>query len=72
MYAIRSYYAEGLPLGFSDVDLCLRAGAAGRKVVWTPAATLSWEGGQLVRGYRDREPARMVAEAALLQSYNFV
>jgi len=31
---------ENLPVAFNDVDLCLRIGEAGYRIVWTPDATL--------------------------------
>jgi len=36
--------AEELPIGYSDIDLCLKVMAAGYKVVWTPFATLVHHG----------------------------
>jgi GT2 family glycosyltransferase/tetratricopeptide (TPR) repeat protein len=32
--------AEGLPVAYADIDLCLALRAAGLKVLWTPAITL--------------------------------
>ena len=36
--------AVNLPIAFNDVDLCLRLRAAGKRILWTPFATLThWE-----------------------------
>lgn len=36
--------ADNLPIAFNDVDLCIRLRAAGRRILWTPFATLThWE-----------------------------
>jgi GT2 family glycosyltransferase len=34
-------FDPSLRVAFSDVDLCLRAAAAGHRTVWTPHATLA-------------------------------
>lgn len=38
--AVGGFDAEHLRIAFNDVDLCLKLGAAGHKIVWTPYATL--------------------------------
>ncbi|MBU3693262.1 MAG: glycosyltransferase [Rhodocyclaceae bacterium] len=43
--AVGGMDAEALPLSHADVDLCLRLRQAGRRVLWTPFATLVHHGG---------------------------
>ncbi len=38
--AVGGFDAETFPVAYNDVDFCLRAGAAGWRVVWTPFAKL--------------------------------
>ena len=38
--AMGGFDAEAFPVAYNDVDFCLRAGAAGWRVVWTPFARL--------------------------------
>jgi O-antigen biosynthesis protein len=38
--AVRGFDEETFPIAYNDVDFCLRAGAAGYRVVWTPFARL--------------------------------
>lgn len=49
--------AERLAVNFNDVDLCLKVGAAGYRVVWTPYATLAHEGSATLRQVRDEAQA---------------
>jgi len=37
---LRGFDEVNLPVAFNDVDFCLRVGAAGYKVIWTPVAEL--------------------------------
>jgi O-antigen biosynthesis protein len=37
---VGGFDAEKLPIAFNDIDLCLRIGAAGYRILWTPHATL--------------------------------
>ncbi len=39
---------------YNDVDLCLKIGARGLKVVWTPYATLIHHGSRSIREYNDK------------------
>ncbi len=64
--AVGGFDAEQFPIGFSDVDFCLRVSAAGFENVWTPDAVLIHEEG----GTRGREPAdhpRLLGEIARLR-----
>lgn len=55
---IGGFDAENLPVAFNDVDMCLRAGDYGYRVVWTPFAELfHLEGAS--RG-RDEKPEHQV------------
>lgn len=49
--------AERLPENFNDVDLCLKVGAAGYRLVWTPYATLGHEANASRRQPRDEAEA---------------
>jgi O-antigen biosynthesis protein len=45
---------EGLPVAFNDVDLCLKMGQAGYRIVYTPFARLYCD--ESASGHRDVEP----------------
>lgn len=38
--ALGGFDEQAFPIAYNDVDFCLRAGAAGFRIVWTPHATL--------------------------------
>jgi glycosyltransferase involved in cell wall biosynthesis len=46
---------EGLKVLFNDVDLCLKVGEAGHKIVWTPHVTLAHHGSASIK--RDAQDA---------------
>ncbi|MEX8495330.1 glycosyltransferase [Sphaerotilus sp.] len=67
--AVGGLDAEGLPVAFNDVDLCLKAMAAGYRTVWTPHAEL-YHHESVSRG-TDTTPekrARFLGEVAVMQA----
>jgi GT2 family glycosyltransferase len=67
--AVGGLDAEGLPVAFNDVDLCLKVMAAGYRSVWTPHAEL-YHHESVSRG-TDATPekrARFLGEVAVMQA----
>jgi GT2 family glycosyltransferase len=61
---------EELPVSFNDVDLCMRARAAGRRVIYTPFATLIHHE-SVSRGHDDldyRRRQRLARESRIMRS----
>ena len=66
--AVGGMDAENLPISFNDVDFCLKLKAQGKKIIWTPQATLihhesATRGDQTTPAHRRREKR----EAAFLK-----
>lgn len=68
---IGGFDGDNFPVDFSDVDLCLRAGAAGYQTIWTPHAVLyhheSASRGTFVS--REKELAYRAAQKAMQERY---
>ncbi|MCE7027793.1 tetratricopeptide repeat protein [Jiella avicenniae] len=68
--ALGGFDAAGLPIGYSDIDLCLRLHASGRDILWTPDVTLlHYESKSRGLDHLDTERAeRSRRERALIES----
>lgn len=66
--AAGGFDAENLPVAFNDIDLCLKIGALGLRVVWTPGADL-WHRESASRGsdLDARHAARFAGETAWMR-----
>ncbi|WP_232628649.1 glycosyltransferase family 2 protein [Methylobacterium sp. Leaf118] len=66
---VGGFDAEALAVAFNDVDLCLRVGAAGYRVVWTPHARLIHHESKS-RGAEDtpEKRARFEAESQVMRA----
>jgi len=66
---VGGFDAESLAIAFNDVDLCLRIGAAGYRIVWTPYATL-YHYESASRGIEDtrHKQARFRREVEVMQA----
>jgi GT2 family glycosyltransferase len=67
--AVGGFDESAFPVNFNDVDLCLKLRAMGRRLVWTPHATLLHHE-SVSRGLDDtpRKQRRLMAELAGLRS----
>lgn len=63
------FEAEHLPVAFNDIDLCLRIGALGLQVIWTPGADLTHrESASRGSDLEGRNAARFAREAAWMRT----
>ena len=66
--AAGGFDAEHLPVAFNDIDLCLKIGALGLQVIWTPEADLTHrESASRGSDLEGRNAARFAREAAWMR-----